>query len=291
MDIISREEAIKQSLKFYFTGTPCKRGHIAKRYAKGRTCFECVRHLRKQGIKAKKDRIEAALLKKQARNTAIANGQKTYHTNDYCAKCATNARYTSNNKCVACEKKYSHQYRKNSPQHIKKYNTQYYQENKSVFQELSKNYREKNRAKLIKQCSDYYYSHQKEAAIYAKQWKNNNIDRYKKQNKHYRRTHLEQHAFSQRRYKARKRKAYGSHSIEDWLWLCEKFDFRCLCCGKQGKLTEDHIRSLFCGGSDYIENIQPLCQSCNSRKHTKTISYIPIDTFLLFPSMREKASA
>lgn len=33
--------------QFYFTGRPCKRGHICKRYVSGRECFECKREYAK----------------------------------------------------------------------------------------------------------------------------------------------------------------------------------------------------------------------------------------------------
>lgn len=38
---ISRAEAKAQGLKHYFTGKPCKRGHVAKRYAANETCSVC----------------------------------------------------------------------------------------------------------------------------------------------------------------------------------------------------------------------------------------------------------
>ncbi len=39
--IITLKEAREKGLKFYFTGTPCKRGHVVKRYVLGRTCVAC----------------------------------------------------------------------------------------------------------------------------------------------------------------------------------------------------------------------------------------------------------
>lgn len=40
--IITRKEAVERSLPRYFTGKPCKHGHIAERVVKG-TCVECDR--------------------------------------------------------------------------------------------------------------------------------------------------------------------------------------------------------------------------------------------------------
>ena len=39
--IISRKTALEEKLSRYFTGKPCKRGHIAERYTKNRACVEC----------------------------------------------------------------------------------------------------------------------------------------------------------------------------------------------------------------------------------------------------------
>ena len=43
MDLISRKDAIAKGLGKYFTGSPCRNGHIAERYVQSGTCEECIR--------------------------------------------------------------------------------------------------------------------------------------------------------------------------------------------------------------------------------------------------------
>lgn len=68
----------------------------------------------------------------------------------------------------------------------------------------------------------------------------------------------------------------NSHAFGEWETLKAQYNWTCPCCKRsepEVKLTEDHIIPLSKGGSDNIENIQPLCRSCNCKKYDKTIKY------------------
>ena len=82
--------------------------------------------------------------------------------------------------------------------------------------------------------------------------------------------------YSNLQRRKRKMNADGLHTLDEWENLKIQYNYICPACGKKEpkiKLTEDHIIPLSKGGSDNIENIQPLCRSCNSKKHTKIIKY------------------
>ena len=72
--------------------------------------------------------------------------------------------------------------------------------------------------------------------------------------------------------RARLRGAPGRHTAAEWRKCVELAGSRCQHCGKAGTyrtLTRDHIVPLTRGGSNFIDNIQPLCYSCNSRKSNR----------------------
>ena len=83
--------------------------------------------------------------------------------------------------------------------------------------------------------------------------------------------------------------AVGAFTNQQWVALKDKYNRKCLCCGKTELrlskealvLSPDHILPLSKGGSNNIDNIQPLCHGrykgavggCNEKKGTKTIDY------------------
>ena len=51
----TRKEAIEQGSKYYFTGKPCKHGHVSKRISSNRACFVCGYE---QSVNYRKENLE-----------------------------------------------------------------------------------------------------------------------------------------------------------------------------------------------------------------------------------------
>lgn len=133
---------------------------------------------------------------------------------------------------------------------------------KECKKEYDRAYRKKNWTRLLKQMQEYEQAHPelvKEIRARSKK-------------KHRGRRNAEWH----RRY-ALQKGAEGSFTHEEWLNLCAKYGNICLACKSSSRpLTKDHVVPLVRGGNNWISNIQPLCQPCNSRKRDKHIDYRPL---------------
>lgn len=73
--------------------------------------------------------------------------------------------------------------------------------------------------------------------------------------------------------RARILKAIGSFSKAEWDGLLEYYGNKCLRCSTNKRLEADHVIPLSRGGKNSIDNIQPLCRTCNSSKGTKILDF------------------
>lgn len=73
----------------------------------------------------------------------------------------------------------------------------------------------------------------------------------------------------------------GTHTDEEWVALVEVCGSKCLKCQTPmseligGTVCKDHIVPIYLGGSDGIDNLQPMCRECNTGKGKDTTDLRP----------------
>ena len=108
MDIITKEDAIKIGQKWYFTGEPCIRGHLDKRYVNGDACYTCKRLINQKS----NDDTEVTLTCKKCQKEFKVSTNKRFLL--FCSKkcqldsvrLKSDIRTTSN--CKICGKEFKH---------------------------------------------------------------------------------------------------------------------------------------------------------------------------------------
>jgi 5-methylcytosine-specific restriction endonuclease McrA len=168
---------------------------------------------------------------------------------------------------------------------------QYVESKKEHYRELKRSHQKAHPEKYEEALRKYRETHRKEINTKAKERRQQDIEYYREIG----RNSYERHAEERRRYsleyyklnpeksvaatnrrRALKLAADGSHTEEEWQELKTFYNFKCLRCGEQEpniKLTRDHVIPLSKGGTDSINNVQPLCARCNSKKNNKHIDY------------------
>jgi 5-methylcytosine-specific restriction endonuclease McrA len=178
-------------------------------------------------------------------------------------------------RCKDCQRKYveennaqinerRREYNAERRDHFNEYRREHYRKNPEPKNAYDRKYRQENATKI---------------KAYIREYKRTNEAYQEKKRESYReymRLHPEKSAEYFHNRRAREQQATGSFTSREWKKLCKHYNYTCLHCGKREpeiKLTVDHVIPLSVGGTNSIDNIQPLCQSCNSSKGITIADY------------------
>ena len=160
-------------------------------------------------------------------------------------------------KTKAYIKKWTNAHAEQEKERIKKYKT----ENKEKVKESAKKYSKVHAKQISERSKRHYRKNSKHVCERCSKWRKENKEK------------VNQYSANKR---ALKLGNGGTFTAEEWMGVLEKYGNKCLCCERDDvNITIDHVVPLSLGGRNSVENLQPLCRSCNSRKHNKTIDYRP----------------
>jgi len=176
--------------------------------------------------------------------------------------------------CDICKKAKGRAYHAANRDRLNAVSCKWQRENPEKAREQSRRYYSRNRQVInqrdrLKRQVDPDYN-----ASRCREWRLKNPEQDRDVQSRYRQTHLELVRVADSRRASRRRGAVGTYTAAQWEALKASFDYRCLLCGKgepEIRLTVDHIVPVSRGGSNNIDNLQPLCRSCNSHKYAKII--------------------
>lgn len=177
------------------------------------------------------------------------------------------------------------QWRLANPEKIKESRRQDYIKNFKRYKELARKWIEAHPDK-IKEIKNRWLEKNREKA-------RKSVDRYRKQYPEkvkenfnsWRKRNRGKVAVQDHRRRAKKSGNGGSFTAGEWELLKKQYGYTCPMCNKKEpeiKLTIDHVIPINKGGINRIENIQPLCKSCNSKKHTDIFRITPDGGLMLF---------
>lgn len=168
---------------------------------------------------------------------------------------------------------------------------EYIEANKEHYRELKRTHQKENPERYAEIDRKWKEAHHEEINSKAHERRQHNIEHYReigrnsyerhaeerrKYSLEYFKLHPEKSVAANNRRRAQKLESGGSHTEAEWQSLKAFYDYKCLCCEKHEpeiRLTRDHVIPLTKHGTDSIDNVQPLCARCNSKKNNKHVDY------------------
>jgi len=160
--------------------------------------------------------------------------------------------------------------------------------------EYDKQYYLKNKEKREQQIKKYDKEHKQEKAQFNRQYYKDNMDEVKKQVKKYSQTFngKENHRLAKIKRKIMKNNIIDSFTDKEWDEKKQKTKGVCPGCNTfvgLDKLELDHIFPIYRANIEYkktgikrkytIDDVRPLCKSCNSSKRNSLIAEVWADAF------------
>ena len=180
------------------------------------------------------------------------------------------------NKCKVCVSARAQKYRRERLEQYAQYDKaranlphrvearrKYQEEHEEEISEYKKRWSAENEGSVSASKRKHYELNRDVIIARSKEWAEVNLEKVSQAK-----------ANNRRKRRAARHASSGSFIAEEFKALCELYGNRCLACGDTGATLEaDHVVPLTRGGSDDIDNIQPLCGSCNKKKFVNTIDY------------------
>lgn len=151
----------------------------------------------------------------------------------------------------------------------------YYKQNREAIRAKRDLYKDRMR-EMVRQ---WHKRNREKMRLYQKEYIVRNPEKARRIRRNYYLAHRDQAMARYHRRRARKQAAPGRFTAAEWRALKAHYEHTCLRCGRREpevKLTPDHVVPLSMGGSNSIENIQPLCRPCNCGKGARMIDYRPV---------------
>jgi len=235
--VIPRAEAKARGLTRYYTGNPCKRGHVSSRIVTDASCAACKNEKRREWTKANPDRVRE---KNRARYEKSPEKMKAKDAAWYAANREKKIAYATARKALLTPEE-----RKRIQPAANASGMRYYYRNHDVIIEKARAKREATRdERNAKARADYAASPSKRAANNA-----------------------------QRRAIKKRADTGAIETIKHFLvWMKSVSRLCCYWCGKnvpKAKRHMDHIIPLNRGGAHVIGNLCASCAFCNLSKNDK----------------------
>ena len=163
-EIISRDEAKEQGLKRYFTGEPCRHGHLSERRTNDGKCAECVKIRRDKYYQNNKDVI-------------INRQQKYYQENSEKVNARRRQHYKENHETILEKRR---EYVDKNRDKVLAYMKDWRENNKEWVKESQRRWREENKEKVSESHRRWYLENRDKKLAKHRQWYENNKDQYNK---------------------------------------------------------------------------------------------------------------